>query len=222
MNQRLPFIFTCLLLLFLTTALSSCAPAPGSAPSPALNEQLQQLKTQQQQQNEQLRILQQQLSHIEKVLGIESADAQPSIPVVFPEQREQQPSYTESPQQQTPEAKAYFTAFDHLAGARYAAAEASFENFLDQYPDHQQAPDARFRLAGAQISQGKYDLAASHLRRIITDPGAQPRTPAAMLQLAQIYRQQERNTESDAILHQLRERYPASPEAQNIIQNSSN
>lgn len=213
MNQRLPLILSSLLLLFLTAVLSSCAPTPGGAPSPALREQLQQLKTQQQQHDEQLRIMQQQLSQIEKALGIEPT-VESTVPAHFPEGTVPQPSYTQRPEFQTPETTAYLTAFNHLAGARYAAAEAGFASFLNQYPNHQQAPDARFRLADAQISQGKYDLAASHLRQIITDPNAQSRTPAAMLQLVQLYRQQGRTAESQAMLQQLRERYPTSPEAQ--------
>lgn len=219
MKDGFSLLYTSLLLLLLTTLLSSCAPAPG-APSAALKDQLQQLREQQQQQNEQVRALQQQLSRLEEALGLAPVAGEspaPTPPSLDRAPEQQAPAYVHRPDDQTPEIKAYLTAFGHLAAARYAAAESGFSSFLDRYPEHRQAPDARFRLAGAQVAQGKYDPAASNLHRIITDPRMQSRAPAAMLQLALLYRDQGRDTESDIVLHQLQERYPASPEAQRLL-----
>lgn len=217
MKSLLSFRPARLLLPFVAAvALSSCAPPPGGTPSVALREQLQEIRQQQKIQAEQMQLLQQHLSYIEKNLGIDPVTLKlPSLPVtpeaVAPEAPLPSPAI-----RQTPDASAYVAAFSHLASARYAAAESGFENFLRDYTDHRQAPNARYWLANAQYSQGKNELAAANFRQIIDDPRAQSKAPEALLQLARLYRQQGVITEAERLLDQLRNSYPDSPQAQQL------
>ncbi len=87
---------------------------------------------------------------------------------------------------------------------------------MRDFPDHQYAPNARYWLANAQLSQGKTNLAINNLQIIITDPNAQNKAPAALKQLVQIYHQQGSQMQADDALEQLRNRYPESPEAQHF------
>lgn len=213
------------LILFsgLVVLLSSCAPAPRMAPSGALKQQLSEIRQQQQRQAAQLQQLQQQLSQLQKQLpggdtALENTGGRqevtiPTTPVVIP-----QPSDQFSANQEVADvaasASSYLAAFSNLAAGNAAAAEAGFESFLRDFTDHQYAPNARYWLASAQLAQGKTNPAISNLNQIITNPKAQIKAPAALLQLAQIYRQAGLTIQADNVLEQLRDRYPDSPEAQ--------
>lgn len=220
MKFFLPFRSPRLLLFFVAAVvLSSCAPAPGGAPSAALREQLQEIKQQQKIQAEQLQLIQQHLSYIEKNLGIDpivlSVPGAPVTPGIAGPETSYAPSPTAQLPQE-PDTRAYVAAFSHLAGARYAAAESGFQNFLHDYANHRHAPNARYWLASAQYSQGKNDLAAANYRQIIADPHAQAKAPEAMLQLARLYRHQGFAAEAERLFEQLHSSYPDSPQAQQL------
>ncbi len=215
-------------LILLVMLLSSCAPAPAVAPSGALSEQLQQIRQQQQQQSEQLQLLSRQMALLQEVMGIEEMkldepDAVDALIFEVPPSTD-----TPAPPPQTapqielnPAVVAYLDAFSDLASGRPDSAERGFELFLREFPDHQHSANARFWLALAQSNQGKNDLATTTLRQIISDPRAQFKAPAALMQLAAIYRQQGLNNQADTIVEQLRTSYPNSPEAQLLIRNEA-
>ncbi|MBD1399756.1 tetratricopeptide repeat protein [Pelovirga terrestris] len=211
-------------LILLATLLSSCAPAPAGAPSVALSEQLQQIRRQQQQQSEQLQLLSRQMVLLQEVMGIEEMKLDEQDPVealIFsatpPTDLSGLPPQTVPQIELNPAVAAYLDAFSHLASGRPDSAERGFELFLREFPDHQHSTNARYWLAQAQSGQGKNDLATTTLRQIITDPRAQFKAPAALMQLAAIYRRQGLNNQADTIVEQLRASYPNSPEAQLLI-----
>ncbi len=221
---------TCLIatLMFL----SSCAPTPAVAPSAALKEELQQIRQQQQDQAEQLQLLTRQMTLFQQAMGIEKIKPTATDPLealIFelpesPEDESTEKSFTPSETPQivlAPEVSSYLAAFSHLAGGRAEAAEGEFQRFLTEFPDHQHAPNARYWLAQAQVTLNKTDPATSNLRRIIIDPQAQFKAPAAMRQLAIIYRQQGFNRQADDIVEQLRISYPDSPEAQQLFRDDT-
>ncbi len=208
--------------------LSSCAPTPAVAPSAALKDELQQIREQQQDQAKQLQLLARQMALFQQAMGIESiktTETDPLEALIFETAKPAEvdtfiPRVT--PRIELgPEVTTYLAAFSRLAGGRPEAAEDEFERFLREFPDHQHAPNARFWLAHAQTSLGKNDLATSNLRRIITDPQAQFKAPAAMMQLAIIYRRQGLNQQADDIVEQLRISYPDSPEAHQLLRNDT-
>ncbi|SDZ91234.1 tol-pal system protein YbgF [Desulfuromusa kysingii] len=214
--------------------LSSCAPAPGLAPSGALKSQLNEIKQQQQTQADQLQQLQKELTQLQEQLltqNILTATKQPGL--YIPDQLKQ-PTVSNMPPAETPlspaenqeivavaaSASSYLAAFSNLAAGHWSAAEAGFQDFLRNFPNHQYSPNARYWLANAQFSQGKMNRAITNLQLIIADPTAQAKTPAALVQLAQIYRQEGQPIQADNILEQLRNRYPESPEAQQLYRSN--
>ncbi|MBW6508396.1 MAG: tetratricopeptide repeat protein [Desulfuromonadales bacterium] len=208
--------------------LSSCAPTPTGAPSVALSEQLQQIRQQQQQQSEQLQLLTRQMVLLQQVIGIEEITLSEPDPVKALIFAATPPADDSTPLPRTttqieinPAVNAYLDAFSHLASGRPDSAERGFELFLREFPDHQHSANALYWLAQAQSTQGKNDLATTTLRQIITDPRAQFKAPAALMQLAAIYRQQGLNHQADDIVDQLRINYPNSPEAQLLIRNDA-
>jgi tol-pal system protein YbgF len=220
--------------------LSACAPAAtGLAPSGALQQQLHDIRGQQTQQAQLVQQLQQQLTQLQQQLAmgeIIPLPPQQTPPMTDPAENPMG-LVTKAPQQTekivTPiqfngaqevsavaaSASSYLAAFSNLAAGRWVAAETGFQTFIDEYSDHQYAPNARYWLANAQLSQGKTDAATSNLRQIIIDPRGQTKAPAAMLQLEQLYRRQKLTLQADEIAEQLRSRYPDSQEAQYLYRN---
>jgi len=220
MKQTLLFLTTGLIpFIGLVLLLSSCAPAPGLAPSGALKDQLREIKQQQQQQATQLQQFQQQLAQLQQQLSGEtiiSDQIQGSLET--PGQPAVQAPLT--PNQEVvsiaASASSYLAAFSSLAAGQMPAAEMGFQEFLRDFPAHQYSPNARYWLASAQLSQGKTNLAIDNLRQIIANPNARNKAPAALMQLAHIYRQEGRQIQADNVLEQLRNSYPESQEAQQI------
>jgi len=215
-------------LIALVSLLSSCAPAPAVAPSVALSEQLQQIRQQQQEQSEQLQLLNRQMILLQQVMGIEEMKLDELDPVealIFsatpPTDTPALPPRTVPQIELDPAVSAYLDAFSQLASGRPDSAERGFDFFLREFPDHQHSANARYWLALAQSTQGKNDQATITLRQIISDPRAEFKAPAALMQLAAIYRRQGLNIQADNIVEQLRTSYPDSPEAQLLIRNDA-
>lgn len=212
-------------LLFLIL-LSACAPPAVSGPSTALKEQLQLILQQQRQQAGQIQALQQQLTQVQQQVTGETQVSEKIEAQLAPSKAEEQPGPATAPvipataSQEitalTASASSYLAAFTDLASGRYAAAETGFQNFLKKFPDHQYTANARFWLANAQSAQGKLQLAADNLRQLLSDPKGRAKAPAALLKLAEIYRQQGQDTQADKTIEQLRSTYPDSPEAQHF------
>ena len=224
-GQRLAPLLGAMLLL------CSCAPPPGGAPSTALREQLEQIRRQQQDQAAQMQQMQQYLAQLQQqLMGEDAISAQIQNNLETPLQTEGTAPVTALAPPAAPtgfgagqeitdlavSASSYLTAFSNLAAGHMESAESGFAQFLNQFPDHQYAPNARYWLASAQLSLGKTASATENLRRLVVDPAGRDKAPAALLQLAQIYRQQGLTAQADDALEQLRNRYPDSPEAQHF------
>ncbi len=208
--------------------LGACAPvSTGLAPSGSLQQQLNDIRQQQQQQAQQLQQLQLQLTQFRQNIA---ADEVISTQIQQQLDQTQQPgtliehtplSTTTLPSAGVQEVQAvatsassYLAAFSSLATGNWADAETGFQAFLNSYKEHQYAPNARYWLANAQLSQGKTETAVTNLRQIVADPKGLSKAPSALLQLEQIYRRQGRTVQADDIVEQLRNRFPDSPEAQ--------
>lgn len=212
-----------LLLLYIgSLTLTACAPTTAG-PSAALRQQFAQIKQQQQRQAEQLDQLQQQLASLQQQLSptSESVAAKQKPLSLNPlrhktEQDKISAAMTAKAPSPADSAANYLAAFSNLAAGRYRIAEAGFDAFLHKFPQHQYSNNARYWLAHAQLSQGKLQAAASNLRQVIVDQTAD-RAPAALALLARIYQQQQATAEAEAVLEQLRQRYPNSKEAQQLF-----
>lgn len=215
--------------LLLLGLLCSCAPAStGLQPSTALKEQLSSLKQQQQQQAEQLEQLQQQLAQLQKKAAVPPSEAveQPGLPAPATEQPQPGEKMTaavpnaEQAAEVAASATSYLAAFADLASGRWQAAELGFAGFLTEFNDHQYAPNARYWMAQAQIEQEKFAPALEQLRWLVREPQAREKAPAALLQMAKIYHRHGETSQADTILEQLRNRFPESPEVQQIDRSS--
>ena len=217
--------------------LTACAPSPGLDPSPALQEQLEQLRRQQQEQADELQALRQQVQELRQAprrtetVTAELPAPEPAVPssplivegpaeppaVVAPDQAPTTQFTTAgSVADLEASASSYLTAFSSLAAGQWPEAERGFADFLNTFPEHRYAPNARYWLATAQLEQDKTTAAMSSLRRIIVNPRGTSRAPAALAQLARLYQQQQEPLRAAEVLEQLQRRFPDSPEAQRL------
>ncbi len=221
-------LFTLIAFSILLTFLGGCAQPASVAPSFALREQLQEIKQQQAVQQQQLQDLERVIVQLQQQLAGGQTLATDSLSAntnmiqqgLHPEQHREFDSPAPLPQAGTADmirvadsATSYLTAFSHLASGQYYAAEAGFEQFLINYPDHQYAPNARFWLANAQAAQDKTSQAVSNLRQIISNPAGQEKAPAALVQLINLYQKVGLNAQADEAINQLRDNYGNTPEA---------
>ncbi|MDX2480249.1 MAG: tetratricopeptide repeat protein [Desulfuromusa sp.] len=195
---------------------------------------MHEIKQQQQEQSVQMQQLQQQLVHLQQQLIAENIISTliqdhvetpgqlepPTAPAVLLAEPSSPLTLNQEVVNVAASASSYLAAFSNLAAGRLLSAETGFQEFLRDFPDHQYSPNARYWLANAQLSQGKTNLAMANLQQIIVDPNAQTKAPAALMQLAQIYRQEGLPIQADNVLEQLRNRYPESPEAQQIYRSN--
>ncbi len=206
--------------------LSACVQSTQQAATQTPNVQWQKLQEQQGLQANQIKSLQQQIKQLQKQLVDKRIIASnSSSTVINPTISTEEPliNYTYGKDEVAgiaASAASYLAAFSHLAAGQSLAAEAGFNTFLSNFPNHQYAPNARYWLANAQLAQGKTTLAQANLQQLATNPKAKAKVPAALLQLAQIYRQQDNLLQANNVLEQLRNHYPESPEAQQFYRST--
>jgi tol-pal system protein YbgF len=94
-----------------------------------------------------------------------------------------------------------------------AAARAAFEQFLQQYPQHERAPDAQFGLAEAMFLDGDLGDAVTQFERISSAYPTSPRAPEALYRAGQISEQRDRRTEARRFYNLVVTRYAGTPSA---------
>lgn len=82
------------------------------------------------------------------------------------------------------EKREYEVALEALRASDFPRAEAAFESFLRKYPDSGFSPSVLYWLGNAQYANGKYRDAIGSHRRLVNGYPTHPRTPEAMLAVA--------------------------------------
>jgi len=205
--------------------LAACAQPQTAAPSYALKQQLQELKQQQQEQQKLLGSLQEQLKSLQESLTAQKTSQPVSS---FTPTTANQPVSTANNgirQQEVAAVAAsaadYLAAFSELASGHYSVAEDGFNKFLQKYPTHQYAPNARYWLATAQAEQGKRAEAITNLNQIVSASNGEEKAPAALAMMIRLYQQAGLSNQAESALAQLRSRFPQAPETQQFIQNGA-
>ena len=227
MNASTPAVYIRLISALSALALlASCTPATtGLSSSDTLQRQLNSLRAEQQQQATQLKEIRQQLAEMQQQLAQNPASTQdllsgaerspaPTSATKVPPQRPQRQVVSAEASAVAASASAYLAAFSDLAAGHWAAAETGFQNFLNEYSEHPYSPNARYWLASAQLSQGKAEAALGNLQQVVVDPAGRSKAPAALNQMARVYRDYGMTARADQVIEQLRNNFPESPEAQ--------
>lgn len=109
-------------------------------------------------------------------------------------------------------AKALFDqAYAAYSRREYSAAEAYFQQFMDQYPKDAMAGGAQYWLGETAFSSGEYRKAADRFLKTFTNFPNNERAPEALLKLAISLRRLGENSAACDSFAELQRRYPQGP-----------
>ncbi len=103
----------------------------------------------------------------------------------------------------------YETAHGYLLQRDYAAAEASFEEFLRRYPNDALAADAQYWMGEALYTQGRFKPAGQAFLKVIQQYRQSPKAPNSLLMLAMSLEQL--GQKDCALFAELDARHPNAP-----------
>lgn len=113
----------------------------------------------------------------------------------------------------TPEQR-YDVAFGLLQSKRFGEAEASFERFVADHPDHELAGNAQYWLGETYYVQGDYERAASAFLEGYKNYRSSSKSPDNLLKLGITLAILNQKADACAVFSELKDRYP---NAQNSI-----
>jgi tol-pal system protein YbgF len=93
------------------------------------------------------------------------------------------------------------------------AARVAFEQFLTDFPQHELAADAQFKLAETYVLDENYAEAVKHFERVPEAYPASPRAPEALYRAGQVSEQRDRRSEARQFYNRVVQRYADSPSA---------
>jgi tol-pal system protein YbgF len=106
-------------------------------------------------------------------------------------------------------------ATSQLQGGRYAAARAAFEDFLAQFPAHEQASYALYSIAQTYDYEGKPAAADSSYQLVVEKYPKSDQAPSALYKRAMLLvKAPGQAARARAIFQQIVDKYPGSPESE--------
>lgn len=107
----------------------------------------------------------------------------------------------------------YRTGATKLQEKSVTAARLAFEQFLQQFPQHERAPDAQFGLAETYSLEGDLADAVTHFARVAEAYPTSPRAPEALYRAGQISEERKRTSEARTYYQRVVQRYADAPSA---------
>lgn len=105
----------------------------------------------------------------------------------------------------------YDQAFSYLQTNDYAAAERSFSDFIDRYPDHSLAANAQYWLGETYYARQDYAAASRAFAKSFQDHPEGTKAPDTLLKLGMSLHQQGMKDEACLTLAELKKRFPNGP-----------
>lgn len=103
---------------------------------------------------------------------------------------------------------AYLAAQDVDKMGNFAKATASFQEFVNRWPDNRLVPEALYQIARNQSAQGKFDAAINAYKQLVEKHPDNTLTPFAAYEIADCYAGQKKPAEMIAALRDFLKRYP--------------
>ena len=105
----------------------------------------------------------------------------------------------------------YDQAFSYLQNNDYASAQASFNDFIIQYPEHSLVANAKYWLGETYYKQNNFKQASQAFARSFKDHPDGQKAPDTLLELAMSLHAQNMNNEACLTLSELSKRFPNAP-----------
>ena len=107
----------------------------------------------------------------------------------------------------------YDQAFSYLQTNDYASAQATFDDFLEKYPTHSLAANAKYWLGETYYERQDYESASRAFARSFKDHPDGQKAPDTLLKLAMSLKGQGMTPEACLTLKELNNRFPDAPSA---------
>ncbi|RMF48401.1 MAG: outer membrane protein assembly factor BamD [Deltaproteobacteria bacterium] len=209
---------------------AGCAAPPTqslrSGTPAATRTEIDQLRQQQEEMQQQIALLTSRLELLQKQLDESAARPAPAQmgtepgEKAIPEAAEttEKVVVEERPQADLSPNRLYLQGFSKHAAGRYAEAADTFRTFLSRYPDNPFAGNAQYWLAESYYRQRMFSRAASEFEKVMPygskeQPG---RAPEALARLVEIYRQLGQPVLAEQALQKLRLNFPDSRAASRL------
>jgi tol-pal system protein YbgF len=111
----------------------------------------------------------------------------------------------------TTPASLYDQAFSFLQTNDYASAQAAFENFIAEYPDHSLAANAQYWLGETFYARNDYEAAARTFAKSYQDYPQGQKAPDTLLKLGMSLGNRDMKDEACLTLGELKKRFPNGP-----------
>jgi tol-pal system protein YbgF len=105
----------------------------------------------------------------------------------------------------------YSTAYGYLIQRDYGAAEAAFDDFLRQYPNHPLAGNALYWMGESLFVRGQYRTAASAFLKSYQNYGKSDKAPESLLKLAMSLQRLGQKDAACSSFNELSTKYPNAP-----------
>lgn len=143
-------------------------------------------------------------SNTSDISGIESQ------PLTIDNRPYQLGTITQGQSAMTPEGL-YDKSFSFLQTNDYASAQAGFEEFIAEYPDHSLAANSKYWLGETFYARGDYSTASKAFARSFKDHPEGQKAPDTLLKLAMSLKSQNMKDEACLTLEELKNRFSNAP-----------
>jgi tol-pal system protein YbgF len=103
---------------------------------------------------------------------------------------------------------AYQEARNLYLKGEYSAAAKGFRKFLDQYPDHELAPNSQYWLGECRYDLKEYSTAITDFRKVVDYYPNSAKAPDALFKIGLCYRKTGADRQAKTELEQIHKRYP--------------
>ncbi len=107
----------------------------------------------------------------------------------------------------------YQAAFAKIESNEYEEAATGFRTFLEEYPDSDLAPNARYWLGESNYVLRRFEQALVEFNKVLQEYPESPKAPAALLKIGYAFYELGEKGNSRQALQRVRERFPDSAEA---------
>ncbi len=108
----------------------------------------------------------------------------------------------------------YEAAQQQFRRGSFETARAGFQDFLDNYPNHELAPDARYFLAESLAEADETEEAVEEYRRVVELYPDSRRAPTALYKLGMLELERDNASQARQYFQRVELGYPQTPEAQ--------
>lgn len=216
------YIYRILTVVTVSGLLAACAAPPRVATSSSSTDEMRQLRSSLDSQEQSIQRLSHQVAELETRLQSQTEEIvqlrqspRSTQTGYLPASALRPQGFAPTPDQGDGSAtEVYLQAFGDYASGRYQVAILGFETFLQRFPNNSYASNAQFWLGDCYFNQQQYPLAIQEFERVLSKYPSAPKNPDALLKIAIAQLQLGATEQARRAIDTLKQHYPKSTATQ--------